>query len=108
MTTRIALCLAMLLGLAHPAAAQSKTFVAYVGAYISGTPYGLNDMVSVGDAFYISLEANNAGNQPSASSPQWALVGSGTGPAGAAGPLTYEVLVDLAAVVAAVSTRHAG
>ncbi|MGD0609493.1 MAG: DUF5372 family protein [Streptosporangiaceae bacterium] len=29
-------------------------------------------------------------------------------PAGAAGPLTYEVLVDLAAVVAAVSTRHAG
>jgi hypothetical protein len=76
----------MLLGLVHPAAAQSKTFVAYVGAYVSGTPYGLNDMVSVGDAFYISLEANNAGNQPSASSPQWALVGSGTGPAGATGP----------------------
>ena len=29
-------------------------------------------------------------------------------PAAASGPLTYEVLVDLAAVVAAVSTRHAG
>ncbi len=30
------------------------------------------------------------------------------GPAAADGPLTYEVLIDLAAVVAAVSTRHAG
>ena len=29
-------------------------------------------------------------------------------PAAAGGPLTYEVLADLAAVVAAVSTRHAG
>ncbi len=30
------------------------------------------------------------------------------GPAAAAGPLTYEVLADLAAAVTAVSTRHAG
>jgi Family of unknown function (DUF5372) len=30
------------------------------------------------------------------------------GPTAADGPLTYEVLIDLAAVVAAVSTRHAG
>ncbi len=30
------------------------------------------------------------------------------GIAAAGGPLTYEVLIDLAAVVSAVSTRHAG
>jgi hypothetical protein len=29
-------------------------------------------------------------------------------PAAASGPLTYEVLIELAAAVAAVSTRHAG
>jgi hypothetical protein len=82
----VVLFLALLTGFVRSAMAQSKTFVAYVGAYVSGTQYGLNDLVSVGDTFYISLEANNAGNAPAASSAYWAVVGSGTaGPAGAAG-----------------------
>lgn len=86
----LVLSVALPMSLPRSARAQSKTFVAYMGAYAGGTEYGLNDLVSAGDAFYISLEANNIGNPPSASSTHWALVGSGAagpaGPAGATGP----------------------
>ena len=63
--------------------AQTRTFVAYAGVYSAATAYNLNDMVSVGDGFYISLAAGNVGNAPASSAAQWAAVSSGT--AGAAG-----------------------
>jgi hypothetical protein len=66
--------------------AQTKTFVAYVGNYSSATAYGLNDMVSSGGVFYVSLEANNLGNLPESSAAEWAAASSAaTGTVGATG-----------------------
>jgi len=88
---RFALFIATLAALSLPATAQTKTFVAYLGNYSANTVYGLNDMVSSGGAFYISLEADNQGNPPAASVAEWApAVSSATtgmiGPAGTQGP----------------------
>ena len=87
MIRRIALFLSLLLapGLVQPAAAQTRTLIAYVGSYSSGTVYNLNDMVSAGAEFYISLAANNVNNEPASNAAQWALVSAGIGPAGSTG-----------------------
>ena len=89
MVRRWAILAGMLAALACGAAvtAQTRTFVAYVGSYDAGTVYNLNDMVSSGEKFYISLEANNWGNPPAASNAAWALVSSGDGAAGVSGPM---------------------
>ena len=80
------LMFAALLGLAVSAAAQARTFVTYAGNYSPSTVYNVNDMVTVGSEFYISLTANNLDNAPAANGSRWALVSSGSGVAGAAGP----------------------
>jgi len=109
MLRRLALSITLLLTLALtnslPARAQTRTFVAYMGSYSAETVYNVNDMVSLGSDFYISLVANNGNNPPVTSATQWALVSSGNvtaiatgatavegpvgpaGPAGAAGPV---------------------
>ncbi len=83
------------------AAGQTRTFVAYAGSYSADTIYSVNDMVSVGSDFYISLAGSNKGNAPAASAAQWALMGASgvagatgatgaqgaTGPEGPAGPV---------------------
>ncbi len=68
-----------------PTIAQTRTFVAYVGSYSAVTAYNLNDMVSVGNEFYISLTSNNLGNAPASNGSGWAQVGAGGGAVGAAG-----------------------
>jgi hypothetical protein len=78
--------LAVALAYALPARAQTRTFVAYVGSYSAGMLYNMNDMVSVRNDFFISLVADNVNNPPATSTSQWALVGAGSGVAGAAGP----------------------
>ena len=91
MLRRIALIMTLLpalaLSCALPAGAQTRTFVAYEGSYSAGTVYNVNDMVSMGNDFFISLVADNTNNPPPASTSQWALVGAGSGVAGAAGPM---------------------
>src|SRR6266702_2911432 len=76
-------------GAAARAAAQTRTLVSYAGSYSAGTVYNLNDMVSCGNQFYISLAPDNVGNVPASSASQWMLVGSGgtgtQGPQGATG-----------------------
>jgi hypothetical protein len=93
MVRQWAILAGMLLGFAAAGAgrAQTRTFVAYVGTYNAATVYNLNDMVSLGEKFYISLEANNWNNAPVTSAAAWALVSSAdgagpTGPQGATGP----------------------
>jgi hypothetical protein len=85
----LARLIAVILALGIAAAAQTKTFMAYVGNYSANTAYGLNDMVSSGGGFYISLEANNQGNPPATSAAEWASAAppSTTGPAGPVGPV---------------------
>ncbi|HUD23734.1 MAG TPA: DUF2961 domain-containing protein [Acidobacteriaceae bacterium] len=101
MVRRLMLSITLLLSLAlthaQPACAQTRTYVAYMGSYSAGTVYSLNDMVSLGSDFYISLMANNVDNSPETSASQWALFSSrdktavvtgatsATGPAGPAG-----------------------
>jgi len=87
MMRRFAISLSLLLALclAAPAVAQTRTFVAYVGSYSSGTAYNLNDTVSSGSQFYISLVANNLNNSPASSASRWALISSGAGGVGATG-----------------------
>ena len=66
--------------------AQTRTYVAYAGVYSATTAYNVNDMVSLGDAFYISLAADNLNHAPASSAARWAAVSSGTaGTAGAMG-----------------------
>jgi hypothetical protein len=70
---------------------QGPPVANYLGAYVSGANYALNDAVGFGGSTYISLGAGNHGNTPGASPTQWAvLVERGTdgaaGPAGVAGP----------------------
>ena len=68
-----------------PAQGQTRTMVAYAGAYAPDTVYSVNDMVSVANEFYLSLTGNNVGNAPG-SSAAWALMSAGTGIAGPQGP----------------------
>ncbi len=70
------------------ARAQARTFVAYMGSYDASTVYNLNDMVSTGGSFYVSLTANNAGNPPATSAAAWAQISGASvaGPQGLAGP----------------------
>jgi hypothetical protein len=82
---KLARFIALILAFGIPAVAQTKTFVAYVGNYSANTAYGLNDMVSLGGGFYISLEANNQGNPPATSASDWAPATS-SGTTGATGP----------------------
>ncbi len=65
---------------------QSRTYVAYVGSYDAGTVYNLNDMVSSGESFYISLAPENVGNAPATSVSAWELMSTGPGIPGPAGP----------------------
>lgn len=76
---------ALALAMASPGLAQTRTFVAYVGSYSAATIYSVNDMVSLGSDFYISLAADNLGNVPGSNSSAWALVGPGGGTVGATG-----------------------
>jgi hypothetical protein len=76
--------LALALG-AWSGSAQTRTLVAYAGSYAADSVYSVNDMVSVGSEFYISLAANNKGNTPGASAAEWALVGAASGVAGPQG-----------------------
>jgi hypothetical protein len=77
--------LAVALAYTLPARAQTRTFVAYAGSYSAGTVYNLNDMVSLGNDFYISLVADNVDNAPATNASRWMLVGAGGGVAGATG-----------------------
>jgi hypothetical protein len=94
MIRRFALSVTLLLPLALiyalPASAQTRTFVAYMGSYSSGTVFNVNDMVSVGSDFYISLVADNQDNAPASSASQWALVSSGRGAVSATGAMGSE------------------
>lgn len=88
----LAVTLAMGLGL--PLTAQRRTLVAFAGSYSTDTTYSLNDMVSQGADFYISLAVNNRGNTPE-SAAEWARVGwsrtaGTTGATGATGATGQE------------------
>lgn len=76
---------------------QGPAVANYMGNYLAGTNYGLHDAVSYGGSTYISLVAGNAGNTPSLSPVQWAVLAAqgvagpvgatgAAGPAGATGP----------------------
>jgi hypothetical protein len=73
---------------------QGPPVANYLGAYVSGTNYALNDAVGYGGSTYISLAAGNHGNTPGLSPIQWAVlvergadgVAGPSGVAGAAGP----------------------
>jgi len=77
-------------GVAGPAGAagatgpQGPAVANFVGGYVSGANYGLNDAVSFGGSTYISLIAGNLGNVPDGSPGQWAVLVA-RGPAGVAG-----------------------
>jgi hypothetical protein len=88
MARRLAICFGLLVLLAYSFSgnAQTRTFVAYVGSYDAATAYNLNDIVSVGEDFYISLTAHNAGNSPATNASAWAAMSRGSGLAGPAGP----------------------
>lgn len=45
------------------------------GAYAAGTTYAASDFVSSGGKPYVSLQANNTGNDPATSPTWWALAG---------------------------------
>jgi hypothetical protein len=89
LTRRVARFLALVaaFGFAMAAGAQTRTFVTYAGSYQQGTAYAVNDMVSVGSDFYISLVANNVDNAPAANASRWMLVSSATAAVGATGPM---------------------
>lgn len=85
----IILISATILMFSRDALAQARTYVAYVGSYSPATVYNLNDMVSMGSQFYISLAAENLNNAPASSPSMWAAMSPTTGtqgPAGAMGP----------------------
>jgi len=82
----IAFSLLLAFGLTFSAVAQTRTYVAYVGSYSGTVAYNLNDMVSSGSEFYISLAPDNLNNAPGSSASMWALVSSGAGIPGPAGP----------------------
>jgi hypothetical protein len=66
---------------------QGPSVANYTGNYVATTNYGLHDAVSFGGSTYISLVTGNAGNTPSLSPSQWALLAAqgATGPAGGTG-----------------------
>jgi hypothetical protein len=66
--------------------------VAFQGGWQQASTYNLGDAVSFGGSSYISLLANNAGNQPDQSQTQWSLLAQ-QGTAGAAGPQGPQGLV---------------
>jgi Protein of unknown function (DUF2961)/Collagen triple helix repeat (20 copies) len=82
----VAMVVGLATGFAREAKAQTRTFVAYTGAFSADAAYSVNDMVSVGSDFYISLAPNNRSNYPATSSVQWAKVSAGSGNVGAQGP----------------------
>lgn len=85
MMRRVASLLAVTLAMALPGIVQTRTLVAFTGSYSADTIYSLNDMVSQGVDFYISLAANNRGNTPASNAVEWARMGSGVGNTGAIG-----------------------
>jgi collagen type VII alpha len=69
-----------------PQGQQGVPGLGFEGAYVSGTNYGLNDVVSFGGSSYISLTAGNHGNTPGLSPQSWAvLAAAGVGTVGATG-----------------------
>ena len=76
-------------GPAGPAGVQGTPGVpglGFVGTYVSGTAYGLNDVVGYKGSSYISLLSANYGNTPDASPTAWGvLAAAGVGTTGAAG-----------------------
>ena len=71
-------------GVQGPTGPQGPAVANFTGNYSSATNYGLHDAVSYNGSTYISLVAGNAGNTPSVSPLQWAVLAA-QGPAGPAG-----------------------
>jgi hypothetical protein len=67
---------------------QGPPVANYTGNYVSTTNYALHDAVNVNGSTYVSLVGGNAGNTPSLSPAQWAVLAAQgpAGPAGAIGP----------------------
>ncbi len=60
----------------------------YQGMYVSGTNYGLGDIVQYAGSSYVSLLVSNHGNQPGSVATAWGLLAAAqVGPAGPAGAL---------------------
>jgi hypothetical protein len=72
-------------GIQGVAGPQGPPVANYTGNYTSTTNYALHDAVSYNGSTYISLVASNAGNTPSQSPTQWAVLAA-QGTAGAVGP----------------------
>src|ERR1022692_950127 len=75
-------------GALGPAGATGPAGLVWRSAWSNATLYNLNDAVRYGGAGYVSLIANNQGNEPDKSPTDWSvLVAPGaTGPAGPQGP----------------------
>ena len=75
-------------GALGPAGATGPAGLVWRSAWSNATPYNLNDAVRYGGAGYVSLIANNQGNEPDKSPTDWSvLVAPGaTGPVGPQGP----------------------
>ena len=71
-----------------PVGPQGPAVANYTGNYVSTTNYGLHDAASFNGSTYVSLVNGNAGNTPSFSPAQWALLAAQgpAGPVGATGP----------------------
>jgi Collagen triple helix repeat (20 copies) len=69
-----------------PVGPQGPAVANYTGNYVSTTNYALHDAVSFNGSTYVSLVSGNAGNTPSLSPAQWAVLAA-QGAAGPAGPL---------------------
>ena len=72
-------------GPAGPTGATGPQGLQWQGVWDLSAAYSQNDAVSYNGSSYISLTANNTGNQPDTSSSAWSLV-AGAGAAGTPGP----------------------
>ncbi len=74
-------------GVAGPAGPTGQQGMTWQGLWNISATYNLNDAVSFNGSSYISLIANNTGNEPDTAPSAWSLVASvgAAGPAGAAG-----------------------
>jgi len=59
----------------YRADAQASTYMAYKGAWSSGTTYNLNEIVLSSGVDYVSLSTNNVGNPPASSPTKWIALG---------------------------------
>jgi hypothetical protein len=64
------------------AQAQSRIYMAYVGAYSSGTTYNQNDVVISSGVAYVSLQPTNTGNTPATATTFWTALGSASSSGG--------------------------